>query len=121
MEPLIVIHNHFLAPSITNHDTCVPPREVVHAPEGVDRQEETVHGISYLNGVSRPSESESTRNDAREEIDDHPAHEHKLSFDDEDQCLRRYSQLLLPRYRTESQTYLQPIRHTQHDNRNQRQ
>ena len=92
MEPLVVIHNHLFAPSITNHDTCVSPREVVHAPEGVDRQEETVHRVSYPNSVSHPIKSEKTRNDARKEVDDHPAHEHKLSFDDENQRLRRCSQ-----------------------------
>jgi hypothetical protein len=42
----IIIHDHLLAISFADHQTGSTPTEIVHAPEGVYRQEEAVYRIS---------------------------------------------------------------------------
>ena len=44
----IIIHYNLLVATLTDDETCVTPAEVVHAPEGIDRKEETVHRISRV-------------------------------------------------------------------------
>jgi hypothetical protein len=45
VEPLILVHDDLLVTAITNHNTGISPGEIVHTPERVHRQEETVHRI----------------------------------------------------------------------------
>ena len=51
---LVVVHDDLLVVAFTNNETRVTPTEVIHAPERVDRKEETVDRIS---GAQDPSGS----------------------------------------------------------------
>jgi len=43
---LIFIHENLLVITFADDQTCVSPTEIIHAPERIDRQEETVNRVS---------------------------------------------------------------------------
>lgn len=45
VELLVVVHDDLLVVTFADNQTSVTPAEVIHAPEGVNWQEETVHRI----------------------------------------------------------------------------
>ena len=69
VELLVIVHDDLLIIAFANNKTGVTPTEVVHAPESVDREEETVDRV-------------------REDVYHHPTDEHKFSLEDEDDGLR---------------------------------
>ena len=83
LKLLIIIHDHIF---LQSPQMCVPPTELIHTPERVDGQEETVHWVPLM---STPSISEPRirRVCSQGKINGHPTHKHELSLDDEDQSL----------------------------------
>lgn len=45
---LIIIHDDLLIATLTDNEARVTPTEVVHTPEGIDRKEETIHGVPRM-------------------------------------------------------------------------
>ena len=50
VELFILSHHDLLVVTFADNQTRVTPAEVIHTPEGVDREEETVHRISGETG-----------------------------------------------------------------------
>ena len=62
---LLIVHDDLLVAAFTDDQASVTPAEVIHTPEGIDREEETVHRISgeagQLKMPHRTKMSEHTR------------------------------------------------------------
>lgn len=84
---LVFVRDNLFILAFTDDDTRITPAELVHAPEGIDRQKEAVDGVTGLK--CKASVKESMTRDIRRNIDDHPAHEHEFTFDDKYNGLRR--------------------------------
>lgn len=48
---VVVVHDNLLVATLANDQTRVTPTEVVHTPEGVDREEQTVHRVPTRNSA----------------------------------------------------------------------
>jgi hypothetical protein len=68
MEKISYVNDELLA-FLTQHHTRLTPGEVVHFPEGIEREEEGKGGDS-------------------QNIEDHPANHVPLASEDENQCLK---------------------------------
>ena len=86
---LVVVHDDLLVVAFTNDQTSVTPTEVIHAPEGIDGEEETVHRVSGSRAKLDERFSEGVKMNVRNDIDNHPADKHELSLEDEDDGLKQ--------------------------------
>ena len=94
VELLILVGDDLLLLPFSNNNTSVTPTELVHAPEGIDGQEETVDRVE-------------------QDIHYHPSDKHKLALDDEDESLETTGEHL--GHSIVTSPYLQAIRRGQHD------
>ena len=59
---LLIVHDDLLVITFTDNKTSVTPAEIIHAPEGINREEETVHRVPER--TRRVSEDEGIPNAA---------------------------------------------------------
>jgi hypothetical protein len=82
---VVVIDDNFLVAAFADNQTRVTPTEVVHAPERVDREEETVDRITARNEQVR---REVKGGNVRKKVDNHPTYKHELALDDKHERLQ---------------------------------
>lgn len=86
IERLVVIVHHFPVLSFSYDNAGVSPAEVVHAPEGVQRQEKGVYRVTVTE-LSEGSQRMVNKENIRAYIDDHPSDQHELSLQQENHGL----------------------------------
>ena len=114
---LIFIHKDLLAVTLTDDQTSVSPSELVHTPEGVDRQEKAVDWVSARR-MRRPKASHRLRWYIRNEVDNHPTYEHEFSLDNKNNSLWNEVEIQCDIVRI--LTHLETICCCDHDDRNKR-